>query len=219
MQIAFYDLDKTLLSINSAKLWGEVLWRNGKISSWQALAAGFWLTRYHLGWAHRGWLKHFQNVFIAFKGVSEQSFKQFLTKQFHSKIVHTIQPGALRTLEANKKIGALNVMITSSPNILAELIGKHLKMDAVIATVLEVDSRGVFTGRAQGKICYGKAKLELATHFAKNNNAQLKDALFYTDSVTDLSLLEAVGCPVAVNPDMRLRKFARKSNWQVVDWK
>ncbi|HME91244.1 MAG TPA: haloacid dehalogenase-like hydrolase, partial [Myxococcaceae bacterium] len=82
----------------------------------------------------------------------------------------------------------------------------------------EVDQRGLHTGRSIGALCFGAGKLQYASDFARGQGARLEDSVFYTDSYADRPLLEAVGRPVAVNPDRRLRRLATRRNWELLDW-
>jgi phosphoserine phosphatase len=77
---------------------------------------------------------------------------------------------------------------------------------------------GRFTGKPVPPIGYGDGKITLATRLAEKHGFDLAEATFYTDSATDLPLLERVRERVAVNPDMRLRRIAKKRGWRVVEW-
>jgi phosphoserine phosphatase len=81
-----------------------------------------------------------------------------------------------------------------------------------------VDARGLHTGRSLGEVCFGAGKLRLARAFAEGRGVSLADCTFYTDSYSDLPMLEAVGRPVAVNPDRRLLRRAERAGWPVLDW-
>src|SRR5262249_50238053 len=91
-------------------------------------------------------------------------------------------------------------------------------LDEVLCNRFEVDGQGVYTGRVSGALCFGLGKLAHARTFAQRAGMRLSDASFYTDSYAGLPVLEAVGRPVAVNPDGRLRHEAMRRRWEVVDW-
>ena len=74
------------------------------------------------------------------------------------------------------------------------------------------------TGSFNRPLCYGAGKLERAKALLNALGARLDQVAFYTDSITDLPLLEAVGHPIAVNPDARLRRVARQRGWLIEDW-
>jgi phosphoserine phosphatase len=86
--------------------------------------------------------------------------------------------------------------------------------DHYICTRFEVVD-GIFTGRPVEPICYGPGKLHWARIYARERDLDLSTSYFYTDSYTDLAMLQAVACPVAVNPDARLRRHAQKQGWPI----
>jgi phosphoserine phosphatase len=74
---------------------------------------------------------------------------------------------------------------------------------------------GRLTGRVTPPVCYGQGKVVWAERFAAEHDVDLDAGYFYTDSISDLPLLERVGHPVAVNPDPRLRRLADKRGWPI----
>ena len=89
-------------------------------------------------------------------------------------------------------------------------------LDDLICTRFEVID-GVLTGRI-AQPALGDAKRDRAREWAERTGIDLQDCTFYTDSHSDLALMEAVGTPVAVNPDRALLRVARSRGWTVVDW-
>jgi phosphoserine phosphatase len=88
----------------------------------------------------------------------------------------------------------------------------------VVSSVFEVDAHGNFTGRPEEPLCFREGKLARARQLAARLGKKLDRAVFYTDSVTDLPLLEVVAEPVVVNPDRRLRTLAHKRGWRIERW-
>ena len=101
---------------------------------------------------------------------------------------------------------------------MCDLVARDLAIDDALCNTFEVDASGNHTGRAGGPLCYGAGKLTLAEQYAGRNGESLAGSAFYTDSYSDLPTLAAVGRPVAVNPDLRLRGAALRRGWPVVDW-
>jgi phosphoserine phosphatase len=93
-----------------------------------------------------------------------------------------------------------------------------LGLSHVVCSRLEV-AQGRFTGRPIEPICYGAGKIVWAERFASERNVTLKDCAFYSDSYTDLPMLERVGRPVVVNPDPRLRRAAKQRGWPIENWR
>ena len=92
-----------------------------------------------------------------------------------------------------------------------------LQLDGVLCNRFQVRD-GVHTGESEGELCFGAGKLRYAEAYARQTGVSLRDCTFYTDSYSDLPVLEQVGAPVLVNPDRRLRREARARGWRVVEW-
>jgi HAD superfamily hydrolase (TIGR01490 family) len=115
------------------------------------------------------------------------------------------------------KAGHVVAIATSAVRQVAEPLARELAIPHLICSELEVRD-GELTGSFNPPLCYREGKLERAKAFLRSVGATLEQAAFYTDSITDLPLLEAVGQPVVVNPDARLRRAARRRGWLVEDW-
>ena len=100
----------------------------------------------------------------------------------------------------------------------ARPLGRRLGIANIVASELEVDGEGRFTGRLVAPLCIGHGKVERTRRLAAELGFALEDATFYSDSYTDLPLLELVAEPVAVNPDPRLRRIAVKRGWRLETW-
>jgi HAD superfamily hydrolase (TIGR01490 family) len=213
--IAFFDVDKTLLAVNSATLWVRRELRNGNITRLQALRASFWVGLYGLG------LIHADDVIRAavqtLKGKRERDVLDRTLEFWDDEVKHTIRPGAREAVRRHKERGELTFLLTSSSNYLSAPIADLLQVDGFLANRFVVED-GVFTGEAHEPVCYGKGKVAHAAGVAQKLNCTLEESTFYTDSLSDLPMLEAVGHPVVVDPDVRLRRLARRRGWPVEDW-
>jgi phosphoserine phosphatase len=89
-------------------------------------------------------------------------------------------------------------------------VAEDLGLDDVLCNRFEVDETGAHTGRPVGTLCFGAGKLDYAEVYAGDRGVSLADCWFYTDSFSDLPVLERVGHPVVVNPDPRLRREAER---------
>jgi HAD superfamily hydrolase (TIGR01490 family) len=217
VNVAFFDLDKTLLSQNSALLWLRRQWKAGTIGYASGVQALTWLLRYSLGWGGNSAAPLLQAL-GGFAGIShEEILKQ--TKRFYEEEVRRLyRPGALKVLEEQRRRGHLRILLTSSTQYLGDLAAEDLGMEGCLANALEVDSRGHLTGRIEGVVCYGRGKLLKAEAKLKELSASMEACSFYTDSYADISVMEVVGNPVAVNPDLRLWRWAKARGHPIVDW-
>lgn len=214
--IAFFDLDRTLLATNSGRVWLRRELKLGHISRWQAAQAAFWLVRYALGFSKLE--PAVKRAIGTLAGLEERGLRERSREFYESAVRASFRPGGLSALEQHRAAGDRLVLLTASSLYIAELVADQLKLDAVLCNRLEVGFDGRYTGKPLGEICFGSGKLEHAAAFAKGAGSSLAESTFYTDSYSDLPVLAAVGRPVAVNPDARLRREARRRGWPVVDW-
>ncbi|MDP2339473.1 MAG: HAD family hydrolase [Deltaproteobacteria bacterium] len=214
--IAFFDVDKTVLAVNSASLWVRRELAAGNITRLQALKAGFWVTLYHLGFARMDDV--LTEAVTTLKGRVERDVIERTLAFYRDDVQHTIQPAARAAVLRHKERGDLVFLLTSSSNYLSAPIADELKADGFLANRFVVDA-GRFTGLAHMPLCFGKGKVAHAQVVAEKLRIDLKECAFYTDSVSDLPMLEAVGVPVAVDPDPRLRRIARRRGWAIEAWR
>jgi HAD superfamily hydrolase (TIGR01490 family) len=214
-RIAFFDLDKTLISRNSATLWIRFELDAGRVTRLRALQALGWILRYSLGASDM--TEAIRRGVATVAGQREDEMRERVL-QFYELLRPLYRPGALEAVRAHRAAGDRTVLLTSSSNYVSERVRDDLKLDDFVCNRFEVDATGCYTGRPIEPLCFGAGKVVLAAQYAARFGAALSDALFYTDSHSDVPMLEAVGHPVAVNPDPRLRRLARQRRWQTVDW-
>lgn len=216
MSVAFFDFDKTLIEKNSGTLWLKHELRAGRVSKWTGLRAGWWLTRYSFGFTDLE--EGIRDAIRMIAGDSEAEMRVRVHDWYREEVDHLYRPGGQVALQRHREQGHKLVLLTSASNYLSEVVLEANRLDHFLANRFEVDAAGRYTGEPQGALCYGPGKLTHAKAYLDEVGAQLEDCWFYTDSMADLAVLEAVGHPVAVNPDPRLERVARKNGWPVEDW-
>lgn len=216
MVLAFFDLDKTLLSVNSVSVWVRDEWCHGRLSGWQMLKLISGLIRYQFGMNDIE--KDIHAGIMRLKGESAALVAQQIAQFYHSQIKYLYRPGALKALQEHRQQGHRLVLLTSIFHPLAKMVTAELNLDDCLSTTLEIDQEGFYTGKSLGPLCYGAGKLIHAQKHADQLNISLSDCVFYSDSITDLPVFQKVGLPVAVNPDFRLLRMARSQKWPIVDW-
>ncbi len=213
-KVVFVDFDKTIVDCNSANEWFMYELRAGRMPALYALRMPLWTLQYRLG---VGNIKHmFDGAFMMVKGEREDVMSERVRDWFNTRIRTHIRPGALDTLRRHREAGDRLVLATSSSQYVGTLATELLGLDDFVSTRLEVVD-GRFTGRLVAN-AMGPAKAVLVAQWAAAHGADLRRCTFYTDSITDLALLEQVGNPIAVNPDRRLLRIARERGWPVLDW-
>lgn len=215
MAVALFDLDKTLIDCNSATLWAYAEWRAGRITWRDGVWASYWLGRYGLGLAD-GIEGAMEAAVQSVKGLEEADLDRRVREWFGREIRHRLRRGAPAALERHRARGDRLVLATSGTSYAANAAAEAFGLDEVVATRL-----AVVDGRLTGEIatmCLGPAKAVAVEAWAAATGADLAGATFYTDSASDLALLERVEHPVVVNPDRALRRIAAVKGWPVVDW-
>lgn len=129
------------------------------------------------------------------------------------KLLHFYRP-ACEELKAAQSRGEYTVILSGSPSFLVEPLAKFLKVDEWKSTMYGVDKDRVLCNIAI--LMEGTAKAQFLSEATKRLGINAEDVTAYSDSHTDLPLLMAVGKPVAVNPDRKLRKFAKLHKWSVI---
>ena len=109
------------------------------------------------------------------------------------------------------------MLLTSATPYVAEPLAAELAIPHVLCTRLAVEN-GRFSGSLLPPTCYGVGKVHHAERFAEAHGIDLAQSSFYTDSYSDLPMLQRVGRPVAVNPDRRLSRYARRQGWPIRSW-
>jgi HAD superfamily hydrolase (TIGR01490 family) len=214
--VAFFDLDRTVLAMNSAALWLRLEVAAGHVSRFQAARAAVWLAGYSVGVVSMD--RAVRRAIFTLAGIPAAPVRRRMADFFQAHLRKGYRPGALAAVEAHRAKGDQVVLLTASTSYLAELVAEDLRFDAYLSNELEVDAQGHHTGRTVGELCFGRGKLGHALSYVERVGTTLPECAFYTDSYSDLPVLEAVGTPVAVNPDQRLRREALRRRWQVVDW-
>lgn len=137
---------------------------------------------------------------------------------FRHSVERYVTDGGRLAVRAHLRAGDVCAIVTGASFYASRPLARLLNIPHVVSTVFEVDERAVFTGRPVEPLCFGAGKLERAERFAAQAGLPLEDAVFYTDSHSDLPLLERVAEPVAVNPDPRLSRIARARGWRIERW-
>lgn len=215
-QVALFDMDNTLIRINSARLFTRYRRERGEIGVNDALRVSWWLLRY--------WLGNLDATVVAkkalgdYRGTKESDMIAMCEEWFGACVKPFITSAARRAVDEHRTRGDLLVIASSATPYITRPLLRELEMDDIVCSDLEVRD-GALTGDVLDPICYGAGKLEKVATFLRDRNLSLDGATFYSDSITDLPLLEAVGTAVVVNPDVRLWLKARDRGWRVEEWK
>jgi HAD superfamily hydrolase (TIGR01490 family) len=215
VSIAFFDFDETLIVGNSGNLWIRRELRSGHINRLQALHAASWMVRYRLGFASME--DALRTAIRSLAGTPEETLRQRTRDFYQEEVRQLYRSGARQALDEHRSRGDACVLLTASSLYLSELVSNELHLDGVLCNRFQV-REGLHTGELEGELCFGAGKLRYAEAYAQRSGVSLGACTFYTDSYSDMPVLERVGTPVLVNPDRRLRREARARGWKVVEW-
>jgi HAD superfamily hydrolase (TIGR01490 family) len=213
---AFFDVDRTIVSCNTGRLFLRDLRRRGEISFFRMLRALGWMAKYHLSLIDLQWVA--TRLAGEMAGKLEREFAETCRRWVEKDVLPLVVPGARDKIERHRAEGHVLAILSTSPNYVTEPLAETLGIDEVMSTRFEVDG-GHFTGRLLGPACVGKGKVHWAEDLGVRRELDLSQSWFYTDSYTDMPMLERVGNQVVVNPDPRLRRIAKRRGWPVQDWR
>ena len=214
MSLAIFDLDNTLLSIDSDHAWGEFLVEQGAVDPVAYREA----NERFLADYNAGTLDMAAFLEMALKPLAENTPEQLAAwhQQFMaSKIEPHILPKAEELLARHRTKGDTLLIITATNRFITGPIAERLGVDNLIAVEPEmVDGR--YTGRVDGVPSYREGKVIRLQAWLEAQDITMDGAWFYSDSHNDLPLLEKVDHPVAVDPDDTMRKVAEERNWRIM---
>lgn len=211
--VAFYDLDRTILKVNSATAMVEEARQRGLMNPKQFRHALFLSILYKLDLGNP--TKMINRMLTWLKGQEEASIRQLCLDVFNNVLIDTIRPEILKSMEEHRNSKGAIILLSSASSLICKPVSNHLRLDEVICTQLET-TNGVLTGHTKGKLIYGKEKRKQMLSFCKIHHFEPADSYYYGDSHTDQYVMEAVGNPVAVSPDKRLLKLARTKKWPII---
>jgi HAD superfamily hydrolase (TIGR01490 family) len=212
---AFFDLDKTIISRSSTLAFGPSFYKHGLISRGDALRTAFAQLVFRLvGADHNRMERIREQVGDLCRGWSADRVSEIVRRNLDEAILPLVYTEARRLIAAHGSAGQDVIIVSSSGMEMVGPIGDRLGASDVIATRMEV-AEGCYTGEMEFW-AYGEAKAHRIRELAVRRGYRLRDCYAYSDSITDLPMLEAVGHPRAVNPDRALRKAARERQWPVL---
>jgi HAD superfamily hydrolase (TIGR01490 family) len=135
---------------------------------------------------------------------------------YRDHVAPEVAPAARVAIEHHRQAGHVVVLATGSTQYAARPVARGVGIEHVLSSELEV-AGGTFTGRPAA-LCFGQHKVKLAEAWAARHGVDLARSYFYSDSFNDLPMLERVGSAIAINPDARLRRHAKKRGWPVHQW-
>jgi HAD superfamily hydrolase (TIGR01490 family) len=211
---AFFDLDRTLLRRSSALALAGSFRERGFISRAQVLKAAGWQLLFMLrGASHEAVRRASEDGLLILRGHSPEEVRDLVADAMEAVLRPLVYGEPLRLVDEHRAKGDKVYIVSATLQEIVEGIAADLGFDGALGTVCEVKD-GVYTGRAI-RALHAENKAECV----RDLGYDLAACTAYTDSHTDLPMLEAVGHPVAVNPDRKLRRIAASRDWPVLEFR
>ncbi len=216
---AIFDMDHTLLSDSSARVFFNYLRRTRRLRNYmrrrdlvKLMAASL---LYKLGFLDGSWL--LINAGRAGAGHDVEQLWSLSRHWFDEDVIPLIHPAAREKLLWHRQQGHIPIICSGSSQFAVGLVAEHLGIEEWISTEwLVVDGR--ITGELRQPLAYGPGKVFWIEEWASRRHVDLKASYFYTDHISDKPLLDKVAYPIAVNPDRKLAQVAIQHNWEVLYW-
>ncbi|WRZ91551.1 HAD-IB family hydrolase [Streptomyces sp. NBC_01007] len=215
---AFFDLDKTVIAKSSTLTFSKSFYQGGLINRRAALRTAYIQFVFLAGGADHDQMERMRkHMSTMCRGWNVQQVKEIVAETLHDLIDPIIYDEAASLIEQHHKAGRDVVIVSTSGAEVVEPIGELLGADRVVATRMVVGEDGCFTGEVE-YYAYGPTKAEAIKELAASEGYDLPRCYAYSDSATDLPMLESVGHPHAVNPDRTLRREAVARAWPILDF-
>src|SRR5688572_24125032 len=204
MEAAFFDLDKTVIARASMVAFGKPLYRHGLLSRWLLLRALYGQLVYLYLGADEARLARMRNAVLALtKGWDHVHVSRIVEEALEEVVDPIVFDEALDLMRTHRDAGRRVVIISASPAEVVVPLAGYLGADEAVATRARLDDDGRYSGELEF-YAYGPHKAEAMREMAEEEGVDLEASYAYSDSITDLPMLEAVGHPVVVNPDREL---------------
>lgn len=212
---AFFDLDKTIIATSSATAFSRPFYAGGLITRRDVLRTAYAHFLFVLGRADADQTERLRAQLSAMvAGWEVAQVSSIVAETLHLHIEPTVYAEAVALIDEHHAAGRDVVVVSASGAEVVEPIAALLGADRVVATRMEVVG-----GRYTGDIAfyaYGAAKADAVRRLAAEHDYDLAASYAYSDSVTDVPMLEAVGNAAVVNPDRSLRRLAVERGWEVL---
>ncbi|MET7609645.1 HAD family hydrolase [Streptomyces seoulensis] len=216
---AFFDLDKTVIAKSSTLTFSKSFYQGGLINRRAALRTAYAQFVFLAGGLDHDQMERMREYLSALcRGWNVRQVQEIVAETLHDLIDPIIYDEAASLIEEHHTAGRDVVIVSTSGAEVVEPIGELLGADRVVATRLVVGEDGCFTGEVE-YYAYGPTKAEAIRELAASEGYDLDRSFAYSDSATDVPMLQAVGHPHAVNPDRALRREAVSRGWPVLEFR
>ena len=213
---AFFDLDKTIIAKSSTLAFGRSFYNGGLINRRAVLRTAYAQFVYLAGGADHDQMERMRQFLSAMAtGWDVEQVKEIVAETLHDLIDPLIYSEAAALIAEHKAAGRDVVIVSTSGSEVVEPIAEMLGADLAVGTRMAVGEDGKYSGEIEF-YAYAENKAKAIVELAAERGYDLSRSFAYSDSATDVPMLESVGHPYAVNPDRALRKEATAREWPIL---
>lgn len=217
MDAVFFDLDKTIIARSSTLAFGKPLYKEGLISRALIVKGMYAQLVYHLVGADESKMERMRAALLELtKGWEKEKISSLVRETLADIIDPIIYAEALELIAEHRAAGRRVYIVSSSPEEIVRPLAEYIGVAHCIATRAMIED-GMYTGELEF-YCYGEGKRTAILAEAERAGIDLDRSYAYSDSITDLPMLESVGRPHAVNPDKELRKVVEERGWPILQF-
>jgi HAD superfamily hydrolase (TIGR01490 family) len=215
---AFFDLDRTLLRRSSALALAGSFRERGLISRRQLAKAAVWQLLFVARGASAETVRRAaEDGLMLLRGFTPEAMRELVATAMEPVLKPLVYAEPLRLVERHRERGEPSYIVSAALQEIVDALAEELGFDGALGTICEVGPDGAYTGRSVRSL-HGEAKAAAVRELAAERDLDLASSSAYSDSHADLPFLEAVGTPVAANPDRELRRIAGERGWRVLEF-
>lgn len=217
-EAAFFDLDKTIIARSSTLAFGRPLYQAGLLRRGHLVKMAVAQLFYVLFGADEGQLERARDELLHMIAGWRQADVERLVRETMERIAEPlVYAEALFLIDEHQRQGRRVFIVSASPEEIVRPIAEHIGVREVIATRVRTDAEGRYLPELE-RYAMGDGKAQAIREVAAAEGIDLAGSYAYSDSITDLPMLEVVGHPVAVNPDRDLRRVAEERDWPMLEF-
>lgn len=216
---AFFDLDKTVIAKSSTLAFTGKLYKAGMLGRSTLMRAAVGQLVYVLFGADEDQLADARDRMLQLtQGWDQAEVERIVEHALEEVVSPLVYAEALFLIDEHDRSGREVFIVSASPEEVVKPLARYIGVENVIATRARTDGDGRYTGEVE-RYAYGPEKVTAVREVAEERGISLSESFAYSDSITDLPLLEAVGHPHAVNPEKDLKEIAEEREWPILDFR
>ncbi len=217
-EAAFFDLDKTVIAKSSTLAFRKPFYKAGFLGRRTLMKLGVAQLFYVLFGADEDTLERARDQMVQLTaGWHRVEIEQLVEETLDEVADPLVYAEALTLIDEHKRNGREVYLVSASPVEIVRPIGRHIGVTKIIATRVKTDTAGFFLPEID-RYAMGPGKAEAIEEVAEREDIDLGASYAYSDSTTDLPMMEVVGHPVAVNPETKLRRIAEEREWPILEF-